>query len=46
MVVALETQDYDGLGQGVRIEEVVRITADGPEVLTQWPIDQISVVDI
>jgi Xaa-Pro aminopeptidase len=46
MVVALETQDYDGQGQGVRIEEVVRITADGPEVLTKWPIAEISVVDI
>jgi Xaa-Pro aminopeptidase len=47
MVVAIETQDYDGEGQGVRIEEVVRITADGPpEVLTRWPIAEISVVAI
>lgn len=46
MVVALETQDYDGLGQGVRIEEVVHITADGPEVLSKWPIAEISVVDV
>ena len=46
MVVALETQEYDGLGQGVRIEEVVLITADGPEILTKWPIDQMTVVDL
>jgi Xaa-Pro aminopeptidase len=46
MVVALETQDYDGEGQGVRIEEVIRITDDKPEILTKWPIDEMTVVSI
>lgn len=44
MVVAVETQDYDGEGQGVRIEEVVWITGEGPEILTKWPIREITVV--
>lgn len=47
MVVALETQDYDGEGQGVRIEEVVRIKSDGPpEILTKWPVKEITAVPI
>lgn len=44
MVVAVETQDYDGEGQGVRVEEVVWVTREGPKILTKWPINEITVV--
>jgi len=45
MTFAIETQ-LGTVGQGAsRIEEMVRITKTGVEVLTKWPIDEITVVD-
>lgn len=40
-VFAIEVQFPDGLGQGVRFEDVMRITKTGYELLTRWPIDEI-----
>jgi Xaa-Pro aminopeptidase len=42
-VFALETWDADGLGQGVRLEEVIHVHEDGPEVMTRWPAEEIIV---
>jgi len=44
MCFAIETQEGDGLGQGVRLEEVIHVTKDGVEILSKWPIDQITVI--
>jgi len=44
MCFAIETQEGDGLGQGVRIEEVIHVTKDGVEILSKWPIKEISVI--
>ncbi len=45
MTFAIETQHgVPGIG-GVRIEEIIHVTDYGVEVLTQWPIDEITVVD-
>jgi len=42
--LALETQHYDpNTGMGVRTEEVVVVTDSGYEVLSKWPIDEITV---
>jgi len=50
MVIAVETQWPTGeitgqypYGQCLRIEEEVVITKNGCEVLSQWPIDEITV---
>ncbi len=40
-VFLIETQVGDGLGQGVRLEDMVRVTKTGYELLTRWPIDEI-----
>ncbi len=40
-VFLIETQVGDGLGQGVRLEDMVRVTKTGYELLTKWPIDEI-----
>lgn len=37
MVMAVETQFGDGKGQGVRLEDIVRVTGNGCEILTNWP---------
>lgn len=45
MTIALETwypTKKDGKGQSVRIEEMLRITDTGCEVISKWPIDEIS----
>jgi Xaa-Pro aminopeptidase len=43
MTMAVETQDRDGHGQGVRVEEMVVVRDGGVELLTRWPIDDITV---
>ena len=40
-VFLIETQVGDGLGQGVRLEDMVRVTKTGYELLSRWPIDEI-----
>ncbi len=42
MTMAVETQDRDGHGQGVRVEEMVVVREGGVELLTRWPIDAIT----
>jgi Xaa-Pro aminopeptidase len=44
MTLAVETQDRDG-SQGVRVEEMVVIRRDGVEVLSQWPVWEITELD-
>lgn len=43
MTLAVETQDRDG-SQGVRVEEMIAIRANGVEVLSSWPAEEITVV--
>ena len=45
MTFAIETQEGDGEGQGVRIEEVIRVTKTGVEFLSKWPVKEITVID-
>jgi Xaa-Pro aminopeptidase len=42
MTMAVETQDRDG-SQGVRVEEMVVVRDGGVELLTRWPIEEITV---
>ena len=44
MSFALETQHGIPLKWGVRLEEMMVITEDGPEITTQFPIEEITVV--
>jgi Xaa-Pro aminopeptidase len=44
MTMAVETQDRDG-DQGVRVEEMVVIRENGVELLSRWPVWEITVVD-
>jgi Xaa-Pro aminopeptidase len=44
MTMAVETQDRDG-SQGVRVEEMALVRDGGVEVLTRWPIDDITVCE-
>ena len=46
MCFAIETQEGDHEGQGVRIEEVIHVTKTGVEILSKWPVKEISVVSI
>ena len=43
MTMAVETQDRDG-SQGVRVEEMVVVRKDGVEVLSSWPVWEITEV--
>lgn len=43
MTMAVETQDRDG-SQGVRVEEMVVIRKDGVELLSNWPVWEITEV--
>jgi Xaa-Pro aminopeptidase len=44
MTMAVETQDRDG-AQGVRVEEMVVVRDGGVELLSRWPIDEITVCE-
>jgi Xaa-Pro aminopeptidase len=44
MTMAVETQDRDG-SQGVRVEEMVVVRGDSVEVLSRWPVEEITVCD-
>lgn len=45
MSFALETQHGRPLQWGVRLEEMLVVTEEGPQVTTQFPIEEITVVD-
>jgi Xaa-Pro aminopeptidase len=45
MTMAVETQEPAG-NQGVRVEEMVVVRENGVEVLSRWPIQEMTVVDI
>ncbi|WP_396613637.1 M24 family metallopeptidase (plasmid) [Haloferax sp. S1W] len=44
MTMAVETQEPAGR-QGVRVEEMVVVRDDGVELLSQWPVEEITVID-
>lgn len=44
MTLAVETQDRDG-SQGVRVEEMVVIREGGVEILSQWPVWELTELD-
>jgi Xaa-Pro aminopeptidase len=44
MVMAVETQE-PAERQGVRVEEMVVVREDGVEILSQWPVEEITVID-
>jgi Xaa-Pro aminopeptidase len=44
MTLAVETQDRDG-SQGVRVEEMVVVRKNGVEVLSNWPVWEITELD-
>jgi Xaa-Pro aminopeptidase len=44
MTMAVETQDRDS-SQGVRVEEMVVVRSDGVEVLSKWPVLELTVID-
>ncbi len=46
MCFAIETQEGDGEGQGVRMEEVIHVTKTGVEILSKWPIKEITVIPV
>lgn len=41
MCFAMETQDGTVKDGGVRIEEMIRVTDTGHEILTKYPVDEI-----
>jgi Xaa-Pro aminopeptidase len=43
MTMAVETQE-PAARQGVRVEEMVVVRSDGVELLSQWPVEEITVV--
>jgi Xaa-Pro aminopeptidase len=45
MTFAMETQHGTPGKHGVRVEEMVHLTTDGPELLSYWPVDEITEVD-
>ncbi len=45
MSFALETQHGKPLQWGVRVEEMMIITKNGPEITTQFPIEEITIID-
>ena len=45
MSFALETQHGKPLQWGVRVEEMMIVTETGPEITTQFPVEEITVLD-
>ncbi|MEE8442974.1 MAG: Xaa-Pro peptidase family protein [Dehalococcoidia bacterium] len=45
MSFALETQHGKHLQWGVRLEEMLVVTETGPQIITQFPIDEMTVID-
>ena len=46
LIFGRHTQEGDGEGQGVRIEEVIHVTKTGVEILSKWPVKEITVIPI
>jgi Xaa-Pro aminopeptidase len=44
MTLAVETQDRDAT-QGVRVEEMIVVRKQGAEVLSQWPVQELTVIE-
>ncbi|WP_440770269.1 M24 family metallopeptidase [Natronorubrum sp. DTA28] len=44
MTMAVETQEPAGR-QGVRVEEMVVVRENGVEILSQWPVEEITTID-
>jgi Xaa-Pro aminopeptidase len=44
MTMAVETQEPAG-NQGVRVEEMVVVRENGVEILSQWPVEEITTID-
>ena len=44
MVMAVETQE-PAERQGVRVEEMVVVRENGVEILSQWPVEEITAID-
>ncbi len=44
MTMAVETQEPAGR-QGVRVEEMVVVRDDGVELLSQWPVEEITTIE-
>ena len=44
MVMAVETQE-PAERQGVRVEEMVVVRENGVEILSQWPVEEITTID-
>ena len=42
--MAVETMELADR-QGVRVEEMAVVREDGVEILSQWPVDEITVID-
>ncbi len=45
MTFAIETQNGTIGSGGARIEEMIHVTHDGIEVMSKWPIDEITEVN-
>jgi len=45
MTMAVETQEPADR-QGVRVEEMIVVRENGVEVLSQWPVEEITVIDV
>ncbi len=53
MTFAIETIGGTGertiecpMGQGVRVEEMIHVTETGSDILSRWPIDEITVCEL
>jgi Xaa-Pro aminopeptidase len=44
MTMAVETME-PAENQGVRVEEMIVVRENGPEVLSRWPVEEITVID-
>ena len=46
MTFAIETQHGTRASHGVRMEEMVHVTENGYEIMSQWPIQEITEVPL